>query len=534
MSPTTTLYTNKPYNLNGEPDLFGTHLKAETIKNMLDGNLSYFNENNLIALYGNWGSGKTSVMKYIESEAKKYEIVFFEAWKYEKDTDLALSLFEMIMDEIEKKETKIKDLVNTVKIAGRTLLTLSKHLLFNYKISALGIITLDPGKAGKDAAEELEKQFERSSYYSTVKEFNTKFNKLLEEYFKASGGKKLLVFVDDLDRCEPSHVLDLLSSIKHFFTETDKIVYFCGIDKMAVSQAIDVRYKNSLKAEEYLEKIFDVTFNMPGVQDINYLINDFLVKVEKFGSSPSNESGEILKEFLYFIQFTNPRKIKKVFNKYLLLCNLDKTQNRTLYKFIPNNFSDHNPTQMVYTIFVIILFEFYNDIFQEMYDYESKFGKLKKVFVKGEANKNGNFIKRKVGIYNDVEIDHFLDREVKTIPKLRINEQLYKRYLSDTGINDELNNNFINFILFMVPFDLEEVQFPQLKIQYNNDQLEDVKRFNKEKLMTFITEFKPSKDKILYLCIYFLVEKVFINQDYDLQSTDFSPFEIFQLANLYF
>ncbi|MDX8044768.1 P-loop NTPase fold protein [Gracilibacillus sp. S3-1-1] len=88
------IYDNLPYDLTKETDLFGTQFKAETIPSILDSNIEYSDSNNFISLYGSWGSGKTSMMRYIGSNTKKYNTVFFEAWKYENDSNLALSLLE--------------------------------------------------------------------------------------------------------------------------------------------------------------------------------------------------------------------------------------------------------------------------------------------------------------------------------------------------------------------------------------------------------------------------------------------------------
>lgn len=265
----TMIYDNRPFEINVTSDLFGTHFKADAIKNMLETNNDYFEKNNMIALYGEWGSGKTSVMEYINKNITNYNVVFFEAWKYEKDSNLSLSLFEMILDKVEAEKDSLGKVLEDVKLIGKTLLNFSKNLLFNYRLSLPGM-TVNIDQATKDTLKEMDELIERTSFYTNLKEFNTSYNKLLDEYHEATG-KKLLVFIDDLDRCSPENVLDLISSIKHFFIDSDKVVYFCGVDKHAVSKAINIRYQNIIKSEEYLEKVFDVTFNMPEIQiSINF------------------------------------------------------------------------------------------------------------------------------------------------------------------------------------------------------------------------------------------------------------------------
>ena len=70
--------------------------------------------------------------------------------------------------------------------------------------------------------------------------------------------------------------MNLLSAIKLFFTlGKGKVIYFCGVDKSAVSEAVKVKYGEIIKSEEYLEKIFDISFNMSKDFQIVKLLNHY-------------------------------------------------------------------------------------------------------------------------------------------------------------------------------------------------------------------------------------------------------------------
>ncbi|GAH45087.1 unnamed protein product [marine sediment metagenome] len=79
--------SNKPiYNLSSENDLFGNLEKSSFIVDFINNNIDYVRKNNMIALFGNWGSGKTTVVNDICSKMdKKFDPFIFNAWKYEKD-----------------------------------------------------------------------------------------------------------------------------------------------------------------------------------------------------------------------------------------------------------------------------------------------------------------------------------------------------------------------------------------------------------------------------------------------------------------
>ena len=119
------LLTNKHIeDLNEKNDFFRSLDKVNFIKTFIINYSKHLKKDNMLVLYGEWGSGKSTVIKAIEKSLdeselkKKYRTFYFNAWKYEKDNNLAFSLFEFLIDKIEiideyKKyfQTKKKDTV---------------------------------------------------------------------------------------------------------------------------------------------------------------------------------------------------------------------------------------------------------------------------------------------------------------------------------------------------------------------------------------------------------------------------------------
>ena len=75
--------------LTQENDAFNTYNKGKAIEDFLDleENQELLSENNLIAIYGEWGSGKSSLMKTIESSLnkEKFKTIWYDTWKYEDE-----------------------------------------------------------------------------------------------------------------------------------------------------------------------------------------------------------------------------------------------------------------------------------------------------------------------------------------------------------------------------------------------------------------------------------------------------------------
>lgn len=347
--------------LNDETDLFGLLPKANLIKNILTNQIIEDKKIKMVALYGHWGSGKTTLMNHLINELKdNYTTLLFEAWKLEKDTNLALSLLEQLLDKVEAGDTELKKVLLQT---GRSLFTLAKNLIYSVNIDT-PIVKIDPGKAAEKTIEDLDAYYERKSYYAKVEAFKAEFLKL-EEKLK-NGKKKIFIFIDDLDRCEPENVLNLLSAIKLFFAYSSNIVFYCGIDKNAVSAAIRAKYKDIINHEDYLEKIFDISFNMPEYHDVTKILRQYFpLKDPKFIDE--------LKIFFNAIEFNIPRHIIKALNKYSLLKQYKKIDTSANSKLIPDINDNEHILSVVFTLYFIILYEFSHKSFLDILNYEEKF-----------------------------------------------------------------------------------------------------------------------------------------------------------------
>ena len=308
--------SDKPKKFNSNNDDFNILEKTKAIKEILKSDV--FDCHNSVALYGDWGSGKSSVILTLIEEFKKDKkdkdedniiTIKFDAWKYEKEGSLAYALLEHIIYELEKNDNKvikyeIKAIKDNVLKSGKIVL---KSVNVNY-----GFFGLSFENNNKDVD------------CGDIDNLTNGIKKISEILFNENN-KRLIVFIDELDRCEPKNILDLISSLKAIFNASNEndyynIIYFVAIDKDAVSKALKKRYGEIMKSEEYLEKIFNISFSMPK----HFELKNFIKQYESF----NDENAEKLARFFEYIKFTNPRHIKKVLNKYDCLDKL-KTSNGT-------------------------------------------------------------------------------------------------------------------------------------------------------------------------------------------------------------
>lgn len=94
---------------------------------------------------------------------------------------------------------------------------------------------------------------------------NILLDKLLEER-----GNKLVVFVDELDRCNPVYAIKLLERIKYFF-DHENIIFVFSVNVNELTNTIANYYGQNFDSHRYLNKFFDVSIDLPQVNITNFM-----------------------------------------------------------------------------------------------------------------------------------------------------------------------------------------------------------------------------------------------------------------------
>ena len=377
-------------------DLFGTYAKAKSILGFieLDENEKLLSENNLIAIYGEWGIGKSSLMRTIQEnlDKDKYDTCWFDTWKYEHDSNLAYSLLKFIDD-----GNFIGKLEKNTTIGLKTVFGLMKSFASGIQINT-GIIDLnfnDMITQAQENDEKIENYIKNEEcLWEKVQKFETVFSKI-----KPKHNKKIIVFLDDLDRCESENIIILISSIKLLLSLNKNIIFIIGIDKKAVTLALKNKYNNDCnKADEYLEKIFPLTFEISSKIQNDNLLNH----IEKIMDLDKKLAKFVL-DFFNEINFNNSRHLKKVLRKYYLMKNYLKTK-----------IDLNNDFCIVLVLYMILLNTFYEDEYRILLE------------------------KNKEKIYNEIHLEQIDSKtgHIISYPFLK-----YSKFI------EVENKNFYNFIM---------------------------------------------------------------------------------------
>ncbi|AIF51163.1 P-loop NTPase fold protein [Pelosinus sp. UFO1] len=362
--------SNRHEILTEDNDYLNTIPKGKMIKNFIEKISGHTAAQvQMIALYGDWGSGKTSLMRWIEKDLckERFYPVFFEAWKHENDENLALSMVDVISV---NKETELKEVANEVFSALKGIL---KGVAKSITLEVPGAkINLE--KIVQEAENYLKP--DDITFYKKIDNFQIAYKKM-ENSILGNGEKKLLIFIDDLDRCEPENVLALLSAIKLFFTFGQRTIFMCGLDKEAVNKAVQHKYGQVLKSDEYLEKIFDISFSMPKEIYLRRFLETYLISENKRviegvntieGKEKEYKTSNLVSDFFETIKFGNSRQLRKILNKYIFIKYL-KEQDIGNNDLIPNL---NQSFYVILTLFIIILYEFHPDYYNIIKNYDNK------------------------------------------------------------------------------------------------------------------------------------------------------------------
>ena len=235
-----------------------------------------------IGIHGDWGSGKSSVTKMVYDALPKDDFlrVSFNGWAFEGFEDAKLALMETLVDELARNQ-KILDR------ARDTVVSLIKRLNYLKLLRKGASLALNAHGLPFDIDLVLERLKKRDNGHEASTEgangddgwlraatsdapnhihgFRTELETLVE---KAKAGR-LVVFIDDLDRCLPETALATLEAIKLFMSVKDT-TFVIAADEAFIQYAVSQHFPGipassgpGTVSSNYLEKLIQIPFRLP-------------------------------------------------------------------------------------------------------------------------------------------------------------------------------------------------------------------------------------------------------------------------------
>lgn len=239
-----------------------------------------------IGVYGDWGSGKSSLMymckERLTKKDKNIKCLVFNGWLFENYEDAKIAILGTILDEISKEESlsqKAKDIINglyksidkfklvkgALKYGADFFLTGGMGSLFS--VTASQFFKLFQENVDKSDLEDIRSNISDELNNKELREDIRKFQKEFATLLEESKINRLVVFIDELDRCRPDTILDTLEAIKLFLFE-GKVAFVIGADERHISYAVKSKFKDIEGIQidigkEYLEKLIQYPIRIP-------------------------------------------------------------------------------------------------------------------------------------------------------------------------------------------------------------------------------------------------------------------------------
>lgn len=330
-----------------------------------------------VGVFGPWGSGKTSLMQMLRQQLEQEGIaarrtVWFTAWKYDRQDVLWRAFILRVLDALYPRENEPKDrprverpvLQNPGPREARLITLLNR--LEESVYQAVDWEEIGPrainwwqfisntGNAGAEVAanvgsgglfgpfkkalggedtpvEEIQKAAEAisreaRSYHRRQLQYMEEFEATFKEAISLldeKGHGRLVVFVDDLDRCLPEKALEVLEAIK-LFLEVPGVIFVLGMDQDVIRQGIEARYAAAfrrqgddkerlelpIQGDSYLQKIVQIPFHLPALA-----VEDVTGFIQVLTPELSERTQAVLARGVY----PNPRQVKRTLNILRLL-----------------------------------------------------------------------------------------------------------------------------------------------------------------------------------------------------------------------
>lgn len=257
-----------------------------------------------IGVYGDWGSGKSSLIEMtlneLESE-EDYLCLKFNGWLFEGYEDAKTALIGTILDEINNKKkptAEAKEAIERLyknidffKLASKGA-KYGLDFLLTGGISTVADITMQSivsavkSKAGDISEDDIKGVLSKTLKSDDIRKNLKSFNKDFSELLNKTKIKRLVVFIDELDRCNPDTILETFEAMR-LFLFTQGTSFIIGADERQVMYAVRKKFPeikgNRIDiGKEYLEKIIQYPVKIPqlGVKEVQFYIMCLLLKYE--------------------------------------------------------------------------------------------------------------------------------------------------------------------------------------------------------------------------------------------------------------
>lgn len=328
----------------------------------------------MIGIFGKWGRGKTFLMDEIWnvlSVKNNFHRIDFHAWKYQQNPATWAYLYELFVDKYLGKSNWIVRFWKTLKLnikrnvwwpvvklaVSAVAYIVSVVILLRIKQIEyiLLSVSLTTGlflayvthikkiydKYSLQASSLIKSYTSKQSYKDALglqAEIQKELVTLLKCWLKDNKSKKILLFVEDIDRCSEDRILEIIDSLRVMLDEAeiaDKVVVLAAIDEEVLQLSIGLKYKHLIDFEAKGNIHSDVEN-----KDLNNVINGYLDKLFSIGIKLGSLSSEERDE--YFIELSKKDREKETVINFPLRGKIGSNLGSVSVELEPNHYQNEH------------------------------------------------------------------------------------------------------------------------------------------------------------------------------------------------
>ena len=227
----------------------------------------------VIALNGGWGTGKSFFLKCWVGEHtldndRTARTVYFDAFAHDYLDNPLIALTGVLTEQLEQEDSKREQTLKKVRSIASKLWRPAARIGLAVATSGIsegaGAVTkiaIDAtGAEIAKAAEDFWK--EEDGKRAAMNEFTEALKALTLPDTEDATPQKIVIVIDELDRCRPDYALQMLEIIKHFFS-VPHIHFILGTNISELENTVKARYGAGVNASLYLEKFINLSMSLP-------------------------------------------------------------------------------------------------------------------------------------------------------------------------------------------------------------------------------------------------------------------------------
>lgn len=287
-----------------------------------------------VALQGEWGSGKTSLMNLLrynlcEVDQAPFFPIWINTWQYslmKTPQQAIISILEGIINQIGALNPNVQRWEESKKKIGGLF---KKMAAVGTKVAA-GAVGIDGGLVDEFFSGDS------ANTSSEILQLKEEIAKLIGDALMRDPSKRGFTFyIDDLDRIDPPVAVEILELLKNIF-DLEKCVFILAIDYDVVIKGLKPKFGELTDANErefrsFFDKIIQLPFSMPVASyNVDTFLVDALRKIEFFTDAELDDPSlaETLSDITRLSVGSNPRSLKRLTNTLALISIINDMQNQ--------------------------------------------------------------------------------------------------------------------------------------------------------------------------------------------------------------